>query len=38
MGFPDVVFLHSQASFHTTFLRNCGGGEGLGTAIYIYVY
>ena len=29
MGFGDVVFLPSRASFCITFLKNCGRGEGL---------
>ena len=28
MGFHDVAFLSSQACFSTTFLKNCGRGEG----------
>ena len=32
MGFQDVAFLPSQASYYTTFLRNYGRGESLGTA------
>ena len=31
MGFMDVAFLPSKASFSTTFLQNCGRGEGLVT-------
>ena len=31
MGFQDVVLLPSRASFSTTFLKNCGRGESLGT-------
>ena len=31
MGFQDVVFLSSIASFSTTFLKNCDGGKGHGT-------
>ena len=33
VGFQDVVFLPSQARFSTTFLKNCGRGEGLRTTI-----
>ena len=29
--FQDVVFLPSGASFSTTFLKNCGRGESLGS-------
>ena len=29
MCFQDVAFLHLQASFSTTFLKNCGKGEDL---------
>ena len=29
MGFQDVAFLPSIASFSTTFLKNCGRGESL---------
>ena len=32
MGFQDVVYLSSQASFCTTFLKICGRGECLATA------
>ena len=35
MGFQDVAFLPSQASFHTTFLKNCGRSESLMTATYL---
>ena len=31
MGLQDVAFLPSRASFYTTFLKNCGRGEILGT-------
>ena len=31
MGFHDVAFLSSRASFSTTFLTNCGSGERLWT-------
>ena len=31
MSFQDVVLLPSSASFSTTFLKNCGRSEGLGT-------
>ena len=31
IGFQDVVFLSSRASYSTTFLKNCGRGESLGT-------
>ena len=31
MGFQDVAFLSSRASFYTTFLKNCGSGESLMT-------
>ena len=31
MTFLDVLFLPCRASFSTTFLNNCGRGEGLGT-------
>ena len=31
MSFQDVVFLPPRASFSTTFLKHCGGGEGLMT-------
>ena len=31
MCFQDVAFLPSRACFATTFLRNCGRGEILGT-------
>ena len=31
MGFQDVAFMPSQASFSTTFLKKCGRGESLGT-------
>ena len=31
MSFQDVAFLSSQASFSTTFLKNCGSGECLWT-------
>ena len=31
MGFEDVAFLPSQASFSTTFLKNCGRSVSLGT-------
>ena len=27
MGFKDVAFLSSRASFHTTFHENCGRDE-----------
>ena len=27
MGFQDVAFLPSRASFSATFLKNCGRGE-----------
>ena len=32
MDFLDLAFLPSRASFHTTFLRNCGRGDCLRTA------
>ena len=32
MGFQDVVFLPSRASFSATFLKNCGRGESHETA------
>ena len=32
MGFHDVEFLPSSASFFTTFLKNCGSSESLRTA------
>ena len=32
MGFQDVAFLPCWTSFCTTYLKNCGSGEGLGTA------
>ena len=35
MGFQDVAFLPSPASFSTTFLINCGRGESLRTATCI---
>ena len=31
MGFLDLEFLSSRASFFTAFLNNCGRGENLGT-------
>ena len=31
MGFQDIAFLPTRASFSTTFLKNCGRGESLGT-------
>ena len=31
MGFRDVAMLPSEASFPTTFQKNCGRGESLGT-------
>ena len=31
MSFQHVAFLPSRASFHTTFLKNCGRGERLRT-------
>ena len=31
MGFQDEAFLSSRACFSTTFLKNCGRGECLGT-------
>ena len=31
MGFHDVAFLPSRASFHTMFLKYCGRSENLGT-------
>ena len=31
MGFQDVAFLPSRTSFSTTFLKNCGRGEGFRT-------
>ena len=34
MGFQDVAFLPSRASFYTTFLKNCGGGCEVGTVTY----
>ena len=38
MGFQDVVFLSSRASFSTTFLKNCGRGESLGTTTYLKAF
>ena len=32
MGYKDVAFLPSRASFSTTFLKICGRGENLWTA------
>ena len=34
IAFLDVAFLSSQASFSTTFLKNCGSGESHGTTTY----
>ena len=31
MGFQDVALMQSRASFSTTFHKNCGRGESLGT-------
>ena len=31
MGFPDVEFLLSRASFSTIFLKQCGRGESNGS-------
>ena len=31
MGFLDVAFVPSRASFSATFLKHCGRGESLGT-------
>ena len=31
MGFQDIAFQPSRASFSTTSLKNCGRGESLGT-------
>ena len=31
IGFQDVAFLPSRASFSTAFKKNCGRGESLGT-------
>ena len=33
MGFQDVHFLTSSASFYATCLKTCGGGEGLGSSV-----
>ena len=33
MGFHDVAFLPSRASFATTFLEDCGRDDGLGTTM-----
>ena len=33
MGFQDVEFLSSRASCYITFLRDCGGAEGLPIAM-----
>ena len=35
MGFQDVAFLPYQASFSTTFMKNCGRGECLGTTVCV---
>ena len=35
MGYQDVAFLPSRASFSTTFLKNCGRGESLGTTTFL---
>ena len=35
IGFHDVVFLPSRASFSSTFLKNCGRGESLSTTTCI---
>ena len=35
MGFQDVAFLPSRDSVYTTFHKNCGRGESLGTATYL---
>ena len=37
MGFQDVAFLPSPASFPTLFLNNSGSGESLVTTCPIYV-
>ena len=37
MGFQDVLFLSSRASFSTTFLKNCCRGEGLRTTTCLKV-
>ena len=34
MDFWDVSLLPSRATFYTTFLNNCGGGECLRTTAY----
>ena len=34
MGFQDVSFLPSKASFSTTFPKNCNTGESLRTTTY----
>ena len=34
MGFQDVTYLSSRASFSNTFLENCGRGESVGTTTY----
>ena len=35
MGLQDVVFLPLRASFYTTFIKNCGRGEIVGTTMCV---
>ena len=35
MGFQDLEFLPSHASFYNTFLKNCGSGSGLSATTFL---